>query len=558
MFDNYGFWNGLLRRIFQKIIPTVVPAGSFEALLIESKEDRQLDMEKESTRLSQAFKSLDKESKDSIIKELDQAIMAMASKIVSFGLDKHLRNKFELLQLDATVFNRLLLELSSEHPDKYANMKARILEIQSLFESIRRRKSQIGTSIHLTYRTKIILDYLSRLKKLISLRSDPCSSDMWKILIDRYYSDYRKVRSLRFYVKSHIDLVFRQIVEHTSNRGEKYIAENRKELFKFLKMSMIAGLIIACFALGKILLDHSVEGVWGQAFFFSMNYALCFILVKEFHGVIATKQPAMTASTIARHIDQNNDYRVDNLSSVGLLIRNVFKTQSVSFIGNVGIALPAALLLGWIMGLLDNSAFAYPYLSDKLLADIAPDNMTNLYYAAIAGLFLSFSGLISGYIDNFIVYSEISKRIRHHRTLTKILPERWVRWLAYKVSKHLGATLGNIALGVFLGSAFLLQDLMGIPFDIRHIAFSASYLGFAMSSTMIPIDIILFGLLGVALIGLINFVVSFLLTSVIAFKSRGLTLVGLIRLMSTASKEARIIPLSFKSYTNAQNDIKSW
>jgi site-specific recombinase len=81
---------------------------------------------------------------------------------------------------------------------------------------------------------------------------------------------------------------------------------------------------------------------------------------------------------------------------------------------------------------------------------------------------------------------------------------------------------GNISLGFCLGMAGTLGFIMGLPFDIRHVAFSTANAGMAFSSPdlLITGSIIWMAALGIALIGFLNFIVSFGFTLILALRSR--------------------------------------
>ena len=92
----------------------------------------------------------------------------------------------------------------------------------------------------------------------------------------------------------------------------------------------------------------------GRAWRFSLNYGLGFVLIHLLHLTIATKQPAMTAATLAAALDgrENREARLDALAE---LAAEVSRTQWVSIAGNVtitmltafAIALTAVQFIGW-------------------------------------------------------------------------------------------------------------------------------------------------------------------------------------------------------------------
>jgi site-specific recombinase len=73
-----------------------------------------------------------------------------------------------------------------------------------------------------------------------------------------------------------------------------------------------------------------------------------------------------------------------------------------------------------------------------------------------------------------------------------------------------------------LGTAGTVGVILGLPIDIRHIAFSSANLGYAMVAHDFRIDwhLLAWSALGVAIIGFVNLSVSFALALWMALKAR--------------------------------------
>ena len=105
------------------------------------------------------------------------------------------------------------------------------------------------------------------------------------------------------------DLLAYQVVEHAAKKGSKYITSGRKDYWKFFVASLGGGLIVAIFALIKLLLKSPEVPLGLEAIMFGVNYSVCFIIIYLTGSALATKQPAMTANTLARSLarDENRD-----------------------------------------------------------------------------------------------------------------------------------------------------------------------------------------------------------------------------------------------------------
>lgn len=535
--DDYGFINGLLARVGKKLLPDYLEIDSFERYLLNNKNASEQDILDTITK--------DKESNAELIRsDVQLALVSFVTKITSFGLDKHMISKFNTLGLSAEPLINLNEAISNIKKQNHNSLNEKINLVNKLFKQFKKGKPQIGTSIQMTYKTQLVFKYLERLKNLVALYYGPLNMNNWSVLINEYKIEYTRHRNIISYLKSHFNLLLLLIVEHTSSKGEKYIAENRNEYLSFLKKSMKGGALICCFAFLKIWIDTAGLSVMNNAIFYSINYALCFIVVKYLGGLIATKQPAMTASTIAKYIDNNNSLKVDNIKDIIKLIKNTSRSQFISLVGNVSIALPMASLLFWLL----SSAGLMPIIGAKKLvaleASIQPTSI-NLYYAAVAGVFLAASGFISGYVDNKMLFRKYKYRIKEINILKRSLSTQKLDRLSSHVAKNTGTMIGNICLGVFLGSAFLVNHYTGLAFDIRHIAFSASYLGVLLADGSVNISSFIIGFAGVWMIGLTNFLVSFIITSFVTFKTRRLSLRQLTQSLTGLSKAFISNPMEF-------------
>ena len=165
--------------------------------------------------------------------------------------------------------------------------------------------------------------------------------------------------------------------------------------------------------------------------------------------------------------------------------------------------------------------FVSPEKAHQLLAEINPLGGAP-FFAAIAGVCLFLSGLIAGYYDNMSAYNRIPERLLQLRWPRRVLGKARVERIASYIENNLGALAGNLFFGFLLGGVTALGGLFGLPLDIRHIAFSSAYLGYASTALDFGLSsqAVLLALSGVLLIGLVNLTVSFALTLSVAMRAR--------------------------------------
>lgn len=506
--EDYGFSSGLMSRVYRKILPLSPEQNTVEYILTKTKNPIATALE---------LVDLEREPNQAICKELDLSIVAICSKIVAFGLDHYIRNKLIFIAADAEAIDRLAAQLNTSiqlTEQNILELKESLDNVECTVINLRKNKNKIGTNLHLTIVTRRTLEYIWRAKELLDLKLNINSKTHWENLFLNYISYDKKKNSISRFVGRHADLVVLEVIEHTAKQGEKYIAENRKEYMIFFYRSLLGGGLISLFALVKIMVESNKFSQLSNAWYYSVNYALCFVIVKLVGGIIATKQPAMTASTIAKNIDKNNDLELDSVQNVIHLDRKVFSTQFISLFGNFLMAFLLSCFIALIVQIFNIDMVTNAINPKYLMKQNMPT--TNLImYSAIAGFYLAFSGLISGYFDNKVVASNVAYRIRESKLFFKSV------WFSNFMDKKSGALVGNISLGFFLGCTFLLSNFSSISFDIRHIAFSSANLGYAIVNGSFSYKIILFALAGVFITGMVNFLVSFSITLFLTLKSRG-------------------------------------
>jgi site-specific recombinase len=232
----------------------------------------------------------------------------------------------------------------------------------------------------------------------------------------------------------------------------------------------------------------------------------------------------MTAATLAASLDgrESREARLDALAD---LAAEVSRSQWVSIAGNVVVTLITAFAIALVV---DRFLGWQPVDATKaahLLHDLHPWQSFALLHAAIAGVYLFLSGLISGYCDNLSLYHRVPQRLRRVRWLRVLLGPARLGRLADYVEHDLGALAGNFLFGCMLGLTPVVGELLGLPLDIRHVAFASANLAYGLEGLQFQVShwTMLVSFAGVLLIGLVNLVVSFSLALKVALRSRGIT-----------------------------------
>jgi site-specific recombinase len=183
----------------------------------------------------------------------------------------------------------------------------------------------------------------------------------------------------------------------------------------------------------------------------------------------------------------------------------------------------------------------------RLLEELDPLRGGALLYAAVAGVWLFVAGLVSGYVDNQAAYSRLGARVACHPWLTTVFDRRLAQRLGDYLDHNAGGLAGNLFFGMMLGLTPIFGTATGLPLDIRHIAFSAANLGYALISLDFLVQplTLLRSVVGVALIGALNLAVSFSLALGVALRSRGVNFTATLALLPELWNRMRTRPARF-------------
>ncbi len=474
------------------------------------------------------------------VSEILESLRVLSFHVSAIGLDRELVRIDPNLEEHESPFlaqNAELLTYIQHYSDWWTTPGALIADDKHLsvmlhqcdevLQRVRKRAMRIGTSLTLTFKLERLRQHLERIHELNSLLSElrarrvvedaaPRIVRLFKTLVR---AECRK-NILSDYWGQNVELLSLRMTESASKTGEKYITSSRGEYFGLIASAALGGLIIAFMAANKIVLGSQGMAPLNELLSYCLNYGLGFMLIHMLGGTVATKQPAMTANAIAASIGEAKGKTRDLEALADLVVRTI-RSQAGAILGNIGVAIPVALLVGLLIKLGTGEHFVSPEKAHTLLDEIDPRGGA-LLFAAIAGVCLFMSGLIAAYYDNLSAYNRVPQRLRQLRGLRRLLGEaRADRFAAY-VEQNIGALVGNFFFGFLLGGATAIGVLFGLPIDIRHIAFSSAYLGYAAAGLdfAIPLTTVAIALSGVLLIGITNLLVSFTLTLSVAMRAR--------------------------------------
>ncbi len=340
-------------------------------------------------------------------------------------------------------------------------------------------------------------------------------------------------------------LVAYEITQHTGRTGEHYITSSAREYWRMLGSAAAGGAIVAVMCVIKVMLAYLHPPLFGKALLASLNYAWGFIAIYLLGATLATKQPAMTAAALVKSLKEHDGER-GAYSGFADLFARLFRSQFIAFVGNVLLAFPMALLL--VMGI--ERVFRFTLGAPQwptLIGDLHPVTSLALLHAAIAGVFLFLSGIIAGSVANRGRFDRIPQRIAEHPLLKRVLGPKRARSVSRFYARRWAGILSNMWFGVFMGSTAAVGLFFGLPLDVRHITFAAGNLAIGLHGANFQLTTaqILWSVLGIGLIGLVNFLVSFTLSLSLAMRSRSISVRELDDLARAVWRHFRRHPLRF-------------
>ena len=477
-----------------------------------------------------------------IHEQILDAVLLLAHRVSGLGVEAELMRAspsfgddlpcFVALSAEALDFVNAL-RASLDDPSIPADDGSQLLVIvdqcASTLQRVRKRALTVGTSLHLSYLLARSEQCLERLRELVAILAATNASTApgtataaWaEFAHDAFLAENRR-NSLGNYMAQLSGLLAVRVTENAARSGEHYICDTAGDYRQMWRSAAGAGVLIAGMALLKIFAAGLHAPLFVEAFLFSMVYGLGFVLIYLLGMTVATKQPAMTAQTLAGLLGGVRPTRQAELDGLVDVVAAVCRSQLAAIAGNVVMALPVAIAIGFWLGQLQD----YPVIplekGAHLLGDLDPLSWA-LPHAAIAGFYLFLSGLITGYFDNRAAYSNLAIRIARLRWLRRLAGTARAAGIGAYIQDHLGGIMGNFLFGCMLGSTGVVGIILGLPLDIRHIAFSSANLGYALIGFdfALPFKAILWAALGVALIGLTNLGVSFALALRTALGARG-------------------------------------
>ncbi len=412
----------------------------------------------------------------------------------------------------------------------YHLARARPAEMPALIEASRRHLDQVrialedrGVSIDVVYSLDSIDRGLHRIEILLPfVDPDDELEPTYEIraVIAAVGRGLVGARSFSQLMSDNLRLLARKVIERAGKTGEHYVTSSRREYWKMLASAAGGGVLTVGTIVGKFLTKWQHLPLFIDGLMSSVVYAGSFVLMQLLGFTLATKQPSMTAAALAGTIrDRAGPGRLDELVP---LIARIARSQFAAAVGNVFAVIVTALAMDLVLQRTLGGHFLDEATSKAVIASFDPLGSGTIFFAAFTGVLLWVSSLIAGWFENWVVYRRLPDAIEHHRWGATLGRDRMKRW-AHFLEHQAAGFGGSVALGFLLGMVPVFAKFFGLPLDVRHVTLSSGSLTLALAS--VGVDTVGWGAvisacMGIAIIGLLNFGVSFALALVIALRAR--------------------------------------
>ena len=455
---------------------------------------------------------------------LRDAFVLVSARVQGLGLSEPIRERGRGEPLQQSPFLALsrvgaLVLAQDQHGQR--SWQAAVAGCRQELQVVHARLEETGISVDVVFEMEIMEQGLRRLERLAAVISAPAGPvrvkalfELLVVLVRARLSD----RSLRALVYTNLHLLARKLVERAGKTGEHYIAVTRRQYWQMLGSAAGGGLITLGTASLKVRITALHLAPFFEGALAGTTYALSFMLIQLCGFTLATKQPSMTAATLAESIREGV-----GRERLGLLVTQVariVRSQLCAAFGNVGTVALAAigfdLLYRWRLG----HSFLSPEKADAVIRSLHPLESGTIWYAAITGIILWISSLAGGWIENFWVYRRLPQAIAEHR-LGRWLGRRFMERLSGFLARNISGYGGGLALGMMLGMTPVLGAFFGLPLDVRHVTLSSGTLAVALASLdFVSPRAALPAVAGIALIFVLNLSVSFFFAVTVALRAK--------------------------------------
>ena len=432
-----------------------------------------------------------------------------------------------------------IVEHVIRHPEDFHLWEQQRVACEDQLQTVNQSLADRGSSANLIFRVRLLRSLLGRIQQVISLERPDSDARKLAVTVVHGFASQRRIRGV---LSASARRLARSVVERTGRAGKHYIAKDTQQWGVMGLGAVLAGVITSFTALFKYSLSAVIHAPMLLAVAHSLNYVVSFLLMQAGGFLLASKMPAVTAATL---VDAMEDPAKDHMAS----LQAISKTQFIVTISNLIGTIPASIAIDRLY----NAVRGHPFLPEPAaehgIRMLFPQASLTILFAITTGVFLWLSSLATGWTANYLALhrmgSAISNSLRIRHKLGPARAEKLANW----VKHHAPGSVGYIILGFLLGAVPIMFELFGIPLEVRHVTLAAASLGYALDASLLHGQLhwqdALLAFSGIALVGILNIVTSFVLSFLLAIRARNIGEVQSRRFLREVWQELLAHPFSF-------------
>lgn len=496
--------------------------------------------------------------------DLRQAMCLLAARVAGRGATAAIRQRGSTRRVEDSPFYQLLF--ATEMLVRAETPLSRGTQIVRWREAVRRcgeeldqihlHMEQAGVSSALVYDLRSIEAALERMQLLATVfmqettavgdlphgtRNHGPARELVNTLVRGRRDDVR----LRFLFRQNLNLLARKTVERTGHGGEHYIAHTRRDYWLMWRAAAGGGLLTVFTAAIKMQLVESHLPLAIEGFLIGTDYAVSFVLLQVFGFALATKQPSMTAATLAGIVRENRG--VARWSKISEFAADISRTQLAAAFSNVIAVCAGAVVFERLWAHMFKTHYLPIESAQHVYQTLHPFTSGTAVFAAFTGLLLWMAAVIGGWFENFAVYHRIPEAIAQHPLGARVGTRR-MRRAADWLERNAASWSTSIVLGYLLGFAPVLARFFGVPLDVRHVTLSTGTLALAAArfgTSSFGHGWLYYAMAGIAITFVLNLGVSFSIASIVALRAYDVPRHEQIQILRFLGREFLKSPISF-------------
>ncbi len=481
----------------------------------------------------------------------------LAARVLGHGLSRDLRARGTGKRVADSPFYRqkgsadALLDAWSTGGDMRAALAAFRKdsgECRKEARAVQKGLEEAGVSIQSVFDLEVVDRCLTRMALMADVLEAAPGIDTSRAvhrLLVRLATLAQQDRSVRHLVKWNLHLLDRKIVERSGETGEHYVATDRKD-YRLIWAAAAGGGALTVFTAAIKMAVHALSlAPFPESFLYGLNYAVSFLALQAFGLILATKQPAMTAATLAKIIRTSEGE--DRLERVATFFTRLTSSQIAAAASNVLVVGAGAAVFEGLWRLVSGHPFLEAEDAAHTFETLSPLDSGTVFFAALTGVLLWMGSVAGGWFENWVTVHRLPEALAEKRP-GDVLTKARLRKIGDGLSRNAAGWGTNVALGFLLGFAPAVGRFFGIPFDVRHVTLSTGTLALAaagLGERWFLGGWFLKALGGIAVMFVLNLTVAFTLSLVNAARAFEMTNDDLFGVLRHVLSHFRKDPLSF-------------